>query len=99
MEGFRKGDIKLLVASDIAARGLDIKGVTHIFNMDLPEDPKAYPHRVGRTGRMEEAGTAITVASEKELPLIKRYEKELKVKIAEKLISRGMVIDPPGKQG
>lgn len=98
MEGFRKGDIKLLVASDIAARGLDIKGVTHIFNMDLPEDPKAYLHRVGRTGRMEEAGTAITVASEKELPLIKRYEKELKIKIAEKLISRGMVTDPQGKR-
>ncbi|HQJ38187.1 MAG TPA: DEAD/DEAH box helicase, partial [Bacillota bacterium] len=56
LEGFRKGDIKLLVASDIAARGLDIKGVTHIFNLDLPEDPKGYLHRAGRTGRMGEPG-------------------------------------------
>lgn len=94
LEGFRKGEIKLLVASDIAARGLDIKGVTHIFNMDMPEDSKAYLHRVGRTGRMEEAGTAISVVTEKELAFIRKHEKELKIKITEKIISHGMLMDP-----
>ncbi len=97
LEGFRKGDIKLLVASDIAARGLDIKGVTHIFNLDMPEDSKAYLHRVGRTGRMEEEGTAISIVTEKETAYIRKHEKELKIKILEKLISHGMLMDPVKK--
>ena len=97
LEGFRKGDIKLLVASDIAARGLDIKGVTHIFNLDLPEDSKGYLHRVGRTGRMEEAGTAISIVTEKEVPFIRKCERELKIKISEKIITRGIITDPPQK--
>jgi len=94
LEGFRKGDIKLLVASDIAARGLDIKGVTHIFNLDVPEDPKSYLHRVGRTGRMEEEGTAISIVTEKESAFIRKCEKELKIRITEKVISHGMLMDP-----
>lgn len=97
LESFRKGDIQLLVASDIAARGLDIKGLTHIFNLDLPEDPKGYLHRVGRTGRMEEAGTAISIVTEKEVPFIRKCERELKIEIAEKLITRGVIIDPTDK--
>ncbi len=98
LEGFRKGDIKLLVASDIAARGLDIKGVTHIFNMDLPADPKGYLHRTGRTGRMGEAGAAISIVTEKEVSFIKKCERELKIKIEEKIISRGRIIEPLNKQ-
>jgi superfamily II DNA/RNA helicase len=97
MEGFRKGDIQLLVASDIAARGLDIKGVTHIFNLDLPEDSKGYLHRVGRTGRVEESGTAISIVTENQVQFIKRCEKELKIKIVEKIITRGMIMDAPNK--
>jgi superfamily II DNA/RNA helicase len=50
LDGFRSGKIQLLVASDIAARGLDVKDVTHIFNLDLPEDSKEYLHRAGRNG-------------------------------------------------
>ena len=95
LEGFRKGDIKLLVASDIAARGLDIKGVTHIFNLDLPGDPKGYLHRAGRTGRMGEAGTSIFIVTEREVPFVRRCEKDFKIKIAEKIISRGEILDPP----
>jgi len=95
LEGFRKGDIKLLVASDIAARGLDIKGVTHIFNLDLPEDPKGYLHRAGRTGRMGEPGTVVSIVTEREVPFLRKCERDLKIKIYEKIIARGKVLDPP----
>jgi len=95
LEGFRKGDIKLLVASDIAARGLDIKGVTHIFNLDLPEDPKGYLHRAGRTGRMGEPGMVVSIVTEREVPFLKKCERDLKIRIYEKIIVRGKVLDPP----
>jgi superfamily II DNA/RNA helicase len=94
LEGFRKGDIKLLIASDLAARGLDIKGVTHIFNLDLPGDPKGYLHRAGRTGRMGEQGTSIFIVTEKEVPFVLRCERDFKIKISEKIISRGEILDP-----
>jgi superfamily II DNA/RNA helicase len=93
LESFRKGDIKLLVASDIAARGLDIKGVTHIINLDLPENSKGYLHRVGRTGRMGEAGMAISIVTEKEIPLIKKYEKDLNIRISPKEMYKGAIVD------
>lgn len=93
LEGFRKGDINLLIASDIAARGLDIKGVTHIFNMDLPEGSKGYLHRVGRTGRMGEAGTAISIVTEKEVSLIRKFERDLNIKISTKEVYKGTIVD------
>lgn len=98
LEGFRKGEIKLLVASDIAARGLDIKGVTHIINLDLPIDSKGYLHRAGRTGRMGEPGMTISIVTEREVPFIKRCERDLKINITEKIISRGKISDPLNKR-
>lgn len=77
MDGFRKGDIRVLVASDVAARGLDIKGVTHIFNLDAPTSSQAYLHRVGRTGRAGAKGLAVTLMTEIEARLVRRYEEEL----------------------
>ena len=77
MEAFRSGQARLLIASDIAARGLDVKGVTHIFNLDVPTESRAYLHRVGRTGRAGAAGTAITLMNETEVRLVKRYQTEL----------------------
>jgi len=65
MEGFRIGKFELLVASDLAARGLDIEGVSHIFNLDLPEDHKEYLHRAGRTGRVGNSGNCISIVTEK----------------------------------
>ncbi|WMJ82207.1 DEAD/DEAH box helicase [Clostridium sp. MB40-C1] len=94
LEGFRSGDIQLLIASDIAARGLDIKGVSHIFNLDLPEDSMEYLHRSGRTGRSENLGTSISIVTEREIPLIKKYEKDFGIKIEEKKVSRGALMDP-----
>lgn len=93
LEYFRTGKIQLLIASDLAARGLDIKGVTHIFNLDLPEDSKEYLHRVGRTGRAGEYGTAISLITDREKSLIRKYEKDFDIKIEPKEISRGIITD------
>ncbi len=93
MDDFRMGKIQLLIASDIAARGLDIDGITHIFNLDIPEDLKGYLHRVGRTGRNGSTGVAISIISSKELPLIRMCEKVLKINITFKDMYKGKVID------
>jgi superfamily II DNA/RNA helicase len=92
LEDFRAGRINLLVASDIAARGLDIKGVTHIFNLDLTEEPKGYLHRAGRTGRAGESGTCISIITEREKELIEKYEKVLHIKIEPKVIFKGKIL-------
>jgi superfamily II DNA/RNA helicase len=63
MNAFRTGHSRILVATDLAGRGLDIDGVTHIINYDVPQDPYAYFHRIGRTGRAGKVGTAVTIVS------------------------------------
>jgi superfamily II DNA/RNA helicase len=63
LDRFRKGDVKLLIASDVAARGLDIPDVSHVFNFDVPHHADDYVHRIGRTGRAGKSGTAITIVS------------------------------------
>ncbi len=63
LDAFRKGEAKLLIASDVAARGLDIPEVSHVFNFDVPHHPDDYVHRVGRTGRAGHSGTAITIVA------------------------------------
>lgn len=93
LEGFRSGKVQLLISSDIAARGLDVKDVTHIFNLNLPSDPKEYLHRSGRTGRAGDFGTSISIISPVELSLIKKYEKNLNIKISAKKIVRGKIFD------
>jgi len=67
INSFRKGKLKLLVATDVAARGLDIQGITHIINYDIPLDALVYFHRIGRTARMGLEGTAITLVGYGEL--------------------------------
>jgi len=93
MDDFRSGKIQILVASDLAARGLDIKGVTHIFNLDIPEEPKNYLHRVGRTARAGEKGMAISIATEKEVEMLEKYEKVFDINIQAKEMMNGNVID------
>jgi superfamily II DNA/RNA helicase len=75
LEAFRKGDAKLLIASDVAARGLDIPDVSHVFNFDVPHHPDDYVHRVGRTGRAGRAGTAITIVSPADQKAVGAIEK------------------------
>ena len=77
MDGIRSGAINIMIASDLAARGLNIPAVTHVFNLDVPTMSKAYLHRVGRTGRAGAQGTAISLLTEIEARLVRRYEQEL----------------------
>jgi superfamily II DNA/RNA helicase len=96
MDEFRSGKVQLLVASDIASRGLHIEGITHIFNMNLPEDAQDYLHRVGRTGRCGNTGVAVSIVTSRELKLLKMYEKVLKVNIKAKDMYKGKIIDARG---
>ena len=66
MRKFRDGSIDVLVATDVAARGLDVSGVTHVINFDLPQDPESYVHRIGRTGRAGKEGTAWSFVTPRE---------------------------------
>lgn len=93
MEDFRSGKIQLLVASDVAARGLDILGVDYVFNLDIPEDPQLYLHRVGRTGRAGKSGTAVSIVARREMPLIHTYERLFKIHIVAKYMSHGKILD------
>ena len=93
MDDFKSGRLQLLIASDIAARGLDIEGVTHIININIPERSMEYLHRAGRTGRNGSAGTAISIVSEKELPLMKQFEKELRISIIPKSMYNGVIVE------
>jgi superfamily II DNA/RNA helicase len=79
---FKKDEINILVASDVAARGLDVKGVSHVFNFDVPWQPDDYVHRIGRTGRAGAKGIAITLATRADAELIDRIEKLTGQKIA-----------------
>ncbi len=75
LERFKKGDVNILVASDVAARGLDIKGVSHVFNFDAPWHPDDYVHRIGRTGRGGATGTAYTLVAPDDAENIANIEK------------------------
>ncbi|MBV8840052.1 MAG: DEAD/DEAH box helicase [Alphaproteobacteria bacterium] len=75
LDGFRRGEVKLLVASDVAARGLDIPAVSHVFNFDVPHHPDDYVHRIGRTGRAGRSGTAITIVAPIDTKAIAAIEK------------------------
>jgi superfamily II DNA/RNA helicase len=75
LEKFRKGNLRLLVASDVAARGLDIPAVSHIFNFDVPSHAEDYVHRIGRTGRAGRSGTSVTLAARSDAKYVTAIEK------------------------
>ncbi|WP_422011114.1 DEAD/DEAH box helicase [Reyranella sp.] len=75
LEKFKQGEIQILVASDVAARGLDIVAMSHVFNFDVPLSPEDYVHRIGRTGRAGNTGHSFTLASPDEGPLVEAIEK------------------------
>jgi superfamily II DNA/RNA helicase len=81
LERFKAGEVNILVASDVAARGLDIKGVSHVFNFDTPWHPDDYVHRIGRTGRAGAKGRAFTFVSEEDAEAISNVEKLTGAKI------------------
>jgi len=74
MARFRSGQVKVLVATDVAARGLDVEGITHVFNYDLPEEPETFVHRIGRTGRAGRTGIAISLARPSERRQVRQIE-------------------------
>jgi len=92
MDGFRSGEIRVLIASDVAARGLDIKGVTHVFNFDAPTLSKAYLHRVGRTGRAGAKGVAISLLTDSEARVVRRYQEELGITMQCVRLREGRVV-------
>ncbi|MDD3024788.1 MAG: helicase C-terminal domain-containing protein, partial [Syntrophomonadaceae bacterium] len=84
MRKFKTGEIEVLVATDVAARGLDITGITHIYNFDIPQDLEGYVHRIGRTGRAGETGLATTLVTPREINHLKSIEQLIKHKIIRK---------------
>ncbi|WP_210489476.1 DEAD/DEAH box helicase [Rufibacter aurantiacus] len=83
VEAFREGEVRYLVATDVAARGIDISDVSHVINFDVPIIYEDYVHRIGRTGRAEQTGASIIFANEAEMHHIERIEKLIKMKIPE----------------
>lgn len=81
LKSFKEGKVRILVATDIAARGIDIDRVTHVINFNLPEDVESYVHRIGRTARAGREGTSLSFCEETEVKLLKNIEKFIKYKI------------------
>jgi len=92
IRAFKQGGIDIFVATDVAARGLDVNDVTHVFNYHIPFDSESYVHRIGRTGRGGKSGEAITLVSPNELRTIKRIEKDVGAKLITQVIPTRMEV-------
>lgn len=94
MKGFRSGKYPVLVVTDVSARGLDIEGITHVINLDLPFDMKQYIHRAGRTGRMGRKGTVISIVTNQEDTILKRMCRKAGIEsLKEKKLQTGKLLD------
>jgi ATP-dependent RNA helicase RhlE len=96
LAGFRQGRIRTLVATDIAARGIDVDGISHVFNFDLPEVAETYVHRIGRTARAGRAGVAVSLCAAEEQPLLAAIEKLIRQDIS---VVHGERSTPPARPG
>jgi len=85
LAGFKSGKIKAIVATDVLARGIDVDDVSHVFNYQIPNEPEDYIHRIGRTGRADAKGTAVTLVAPKDLRAFDRIKKHVKTEIEELL--------------
>jgi len=74
LKDFKAGKIEILVATDVAARGIDVEGLTHVYNYDIPQDPESYVHRIGRTGRAGQKGVSVTFVTPQEMSYLKTIE-------------------------
>ncbi|MEN9406662.1 MAG: hypothetical protein RLZ12_946 [Bacillota bacterium] len=81
MNSFRQEKTTLLIATDVASRGLDVEGISHVINFDIPQESESYVHRIGRTGRAGKTGKALTLVTPQEMRRLKQIEKELSLKI------------------
>jgi ATP-dependent RNA helicase RhlE len=96
LEEFKQGEVRVLVATDVAARGLDIEDLPHVTNFELPNTPEDYIHRIGRTGRAGTKGWATSLVCDDENELLEGIEKLIKVKLTKELISG---FEPGAKDG
>jgi ATP-dependent RNA helicase RhlE len=86
MQKFRSGNVRIMVATDIVARGIDISGISHVINFDMPDTSEAYTHRIGRTGRMMHRGAALTLATPEDRAMLKTIERLVGGKIERKVV-------------
>lgn len=93
MQDFRSGKATVMIASDVAARGLDVQGITHVFNLDMPSKGKDYLHRVGRTGRAGTQGVAVSVLVRPEVRLVRQFERDLGISIREVILREGQMLE------
>ncbi|MBA3015579.1 MAG: DEAD/DEAH box helicase [Proteobacteria bacterium] len=94
LNGFRDGTFQILVATDIAARGIDVSQVSHVINYDIPSTPEAYIHRIGRTGRAARSGDAFTLVSDEDVDMIRAIERVLGARI-KSCVVEGFDYDAP----
>ncbi|WP_070121010.1 DEAD/DEAH box helicase [Bacillus marinisedimentorum] len=99
IKSFRTGDVSLLLATDVAARGLDVEGITHVFHFDFPSTANQYIHRSGRTGRMGAKGTAVSLVTKREESFVNKMARELGVEFKEQEMHRGRMVDAGRHQG
>ncbi|MBE0565006.1 MAG: DEAD/DEAH box helicase [Krumholzibacteria bacterium] len=96
MQGFRSRHFNILVATDIVARGIDVSGVSHVINFDVPNTPEAYTHRIGRTGRAELEGTALTFVTGNDHGWLRATERMIGARIERRLVD-GFTAEPEGR--
>ena len=103
LQGLRRGRIRLLVATDVAARGIDVAGISHVVNFDLPQSAEDYVHRIGRTGRAGAAGTAISLVARTDVPRLRQIERFIQQTLPRVVIPglepRCSLSSLPGKPG
>lgn len=99
MQSFRQGKVPVLVASDVAARGLDFKDITHVIHMDVPRAAEEYVHRSGRTGRMGATGTVIALVTFREEDDLLRHAKKIGIQLHKKNLYKGEIVDYRPKSG
>jgi ATP-dependent RNA helicase RhlE len=98
LDGFRNGTFQILVATDIAARGIDVRQVSHVINYDIPSTPEAYIHRIGRTGRMENSGEAFTLITGEDKKLVWAIDKLLGTPIERRTLEGFNYSVPPPRR-
>ena len=99
LKGFQDGYYRVLVATDVAARGIHVEGIAHVVNYDLPQVPEDFIHRVGRTGRMGSRGTASTFGTRSERSEVARIERTLSIKLKRRDVSADIPQTPRKEAG